>query len=133
MDGYVEKVLHTLLEQKDQREPNLNWAGSGAVLELFHKTSGASRQELIRAIGQIIQGHRAPAAAIAQLIQIASSLDLSEIEPNVRALELEPFGSEEPVKGAIGNYLAFRKLQIPAQKPSTDDAENVQHLAMPLE
>lgn len=78
---YYQIVLDTLQGQTDQLKAvppeRLDWAGSGAMLDLFHQTSGENRAELIRAIGQVIRKHPAPPAIIAQLIHIASSLDLA--------------------------------------------------------
>src|SRR5260370_26520875 len=119
---YYQIVLDTLQGQTDQLKAvppeRLDWAGSGAMLDLFHQTSGENRAELIRAIGQVIRKHPAPPAVIAQLIHIASSLDLAEVESQVRELNPKPFASHEPVKGAIANYLAYRNLKIPAQSKS---------------
>jgi len=88
----------------------LDWSGAGALLDLYRKTSGSDRESLIRAIGQVIQNHPAPPAVIAQLVQIASGLDLAEVEPQVHKLQADPFASQEPLRDAISNYLAFRQL-----------------------
>jgi hypothetical protein len=119
---YFQIVLNTLQGQTDSLKAvppeRLDWAGSGAMLDLFHQTSGDDRGELVHAIGQVIRKHPAPPAIIAQLIHIASSLDLSEVEPEVRDLQSTSFASQEPVKGAVANYLAYRKLKIPAEAKS---------------
>jgi hypothetical protein len=46
------------------------------------------------------------------LIDIASSFDFAEVEPEIRALQQEPFGTQEPVRTAIANFLAFRGLPV---------------------
>ena len=79
---------------------------------------------MIRAIGQIIQDHPASPAVIAQLVDIASGLDLAEVEPQVRKLQTEPFASQEPLRDAIINFLAFRDLTKRAEKPTITPNEN---------
>lgn len=97
---YYQAILDTLQGRTDQLRTippeRLDWAGPGAFLELYRKTSGGSRSALIRAIGQVIQDHPAPPPVLAQLIQIASSLDLAEVEPQVRKLQAEAIAAQEP-------------------------------------
>jgi hypothetical protein len=116
---YFQTVLDTLQGKtqglKAVPQDRLDWAGSGALLDLFHETSGEDRSQLIRAIGQVIDKHAGPRALIAQLIHIASSLDLAEVEPQVRALRSKSFALQEPIKSAITNYLAFRQLKTTAE------------------
>jgi hypothetical protein len=111
---YYQAILDTLQGQMDQLRvippERLDWAGAGALLELFRQTSGNDRSALIRAMGQVIEDHRAPAPVLAQLVQIASSLDLAEVEPQVRKLATQPIAAQEPLRDAINNYLAFRRL-----------------------
>ena len=102
----------------------LDWAGPAAVLRLFRNASGKDRSAMIRAIGQIIQDHPASPAVIAQLVDIASGLDLAEVEPQVRKLQTEPFASQEPLRDAIMNFLAFRDLTKRAEKPTITPNEN---------
>lgn len=102
----------------------LDWDGVGAVLELYDSTSGTDREDLIRVMGRIIEEAKYPAPVVAQVIQLASSLDLAQVEPNVFKLrdslngagELD--GSTVIVKQAITNYLAFRQLARRKIKPS---------------
>jgi hypothetical protein len=119
-DKYYQAIIDTLQgrteELRDIPRERLDWSASGAVLELLRNTSGKDRSALIRALGQVIRKHPVPGPAIAQLIHIASSLDLAELEPQVRELQTSPVASEEPVKNAIANFLAYRKLTEP---PST--------------
>ena len=120
-NGYYQTILDTLQGQTDQLRTipseRLDWAGPGALLELYRNASGNDRSALIRAIGQVIQDHQAPAPVLAQLIQIASSLDLAEIEPQVRKLQRQAMAAQEPLHGAIVNYLAFRGLNTPTRTP----------------
>jgi hypothetical protein len=120
---YYQTILDTLQGQTEElrRLPRerMDWTGSGAVLDLLHSTSGSDRTEMIRAIGQVIRKHPISPAAIAQLVNIASSLDLAEVEPELRGLQSTPFGDQEPLRGAIANYLAFRALTPALATPDT--------------
>jgi hypothetical protein len=111
---FYRAILDTLQGQTDQLRTippeRLDWAGPGAFLELYRTTSGTDRTALIRAVGQIIEDQSAPLPVLAQLIQLASSLDLAEVEPQIRQLQAQAVGAEEPLRGAINNYLAFRQL-----------------------
>jgi hypothetical protein len=119
-NSYYQVILDTLQGWTDQLRTipseRLDWSGQGALLDLYRKTSGNDRGALIRAIGRVIQDHPAPPAVMAQLIQIASSLDLAEVEPQVRKLQEEAIAAQEPLRGAVVNYLAFRQL---AASPKT--------------
>ncbi len=111
---YRRAIVDALEGQTDQlrtipRE-RLDWAGPGALLALYRKTSGNDRVALVRAIGKVIEDHAVRAPIRAELIQIASSLDLAELEPIVRRLRDKPPAAEEPLRSAIANFLAFRDL-----------------------
>lgn len=112
---YYQTILDTLQGQTDDLRAlppdRLDWAGPGALLDLYRKTSGNDREALIRAIGQVIENHPASPAVIAPLVNIASALDISQVEPQVRRLQADPFASEELMRGAITNFLAFRQLR----------------------
>jgi hypothetical protein len=93
----------------------LDWSGPGALLDAYRKTSGANRSRFIEAIGQVIEDPTASPSVVAQLIQIAYSLDLAQVEPQVRLLEVRPEASTEPLKSAIANFVAFRALDAGLQ------------------
>jgi hypothetical protein len=109
---HYQAILTALQGKSDQlREipaARLDWAGTGTVLQLFDSTSGKDRANFIEAVGRIIEAHPLPPAAIAELIHIASSLDLAQVEPQVRKLRPQSFAAQEDVKKAISNYLALR-------------------------
>ncbi len=111
---FYQTILETLQgrteELRDIPLERLDWAGPGALLDLYRSTSGKDREALIGAMGRVIRDHPAAPAVIAQLVQIASGLDLAQVEPQVRQLQDEPFAADEPLRGAITNYLAFRGL-----------------------
>jgi hypothetical protein len=114
------KLIVDLLQGKSPELRNippdrLDWNGPGALLELYDQTSGKDRQAIIQAIGAILQEHTAPVPVLAQLVDIASGLDLAEIEPIVRALQSEDIASEEQLRQSITNYLAYRKLMSNGQ------------------
>ena len=112
--SFYQAILETLQGRseglRDIPTERLDWAGAGSLLDLYRKTSGKDREALIGAIGRVILDHPAPPAVIAQLIQIASGLDLAQVAPQVRKLQEKPFASQEPLRSAITNYLAFRNL-----------------------
>ena len=89
----------------------LDWAGTSAFLNLYHRTTGRDRRDLIGAIGDVIEQHQARPEVLALLIQIASSLDIAEVEPEVRRLRAAPIAEREPLRAAISNYLSFRQLR----------------------
>jgi hypothetical protein len=117
---YYEMILDTLQGDTEELQAipreRQDWAGPAAVIRLFRKTSGKDRSAMIHAVGQVIQDHPASLAVIAQLVDIASGLDLAEVEPQVRKLQAQPFASQEPLRGAIVNFLAFRDLAKRAEK-----------------
>jgi hypothetical protein len=88
----------------------LDWSGPGAVLELYRGTAGKDRAASIQAIGQIIRDQSGAPPLLAQVVDIASGLDLAEVEPEVRALQGESVAATDPLRRSIANYLAYRKL-----------------------
>ena len=124
VNRYSQAILDTLQGRTKDLRPippeRLDWAGPGALLELYDRTSGTERTEIIRAMGQVIRSHRAPPAVLAQLVDIASSLGIAEVEPEVRALRKHPVASQEPLQKAIANYLTFRELS-PSALAATPD------------
>jgi hypothetical protein len=111
---YRQLILDTLQgnteEQRQIPRDRLDWDGPGAFLSLYRATSGLERTRMIRAIGQIIHDHSTVAPVMAQLVDIASSLDLAELEPEVRSLKQQAAGRKEPIRSAVANYLAYREL-----------------------
>ena len=97
----------------------LDWDGPGGLLELYHRTSGEDRKTIVQAIGGILRESTAPAPLLAQLVDIASALDLAEVEPNIRSLQSEPIASQEPLRQSITNYFAYRKLMTNGQEEPT--------------
>jgi hypothetical protein len=87
----------------------IDWYGSSAVLELYDSTSGSDREEIIRAMGQIVEAGKEPPIVVAQVLHIAASLDLAQIEPNVARLQHTSLASMEPVKSALRTYTAYRQ------------------------
>jgi hypothetical protein len=89
----------------------LDWSGPGAVLELYEAASGQDRDNLIEALGKIIEEAKAPPAVLAQVVHLASSLDITQVEPRVRKLQRKRVAAAEPVQSAVINYFAFRQVQ----------------------
>jgi hypothetical protein len=111
---YYQMILDTLQGQtadlRTVARERLDWAGPGALLDLFRRTSGTERQALIGAIGEVLDAHSASVAVLAQLIHIVSCLDLAEVEPHVRNLQRNGVAAQEPLRAALNNYFAYRHL-----------------------
>jgi hypothetical protein len=94
----------------------LDWYGSSAVLEIYESTSGSDREEIIRAMGHIVESGKESPTVVAQVLHIAASLDLAQIQPSIEKLERTARASEEPVRSAIDTYKAFRQVNsLPRQ------------------
>jgi hypothetical protein len=123
---YRKLILDTLEGKTPQLQEippqRLDWNGPGALLELYHRTSGKDRVAIIRAIGNIVREHAGTPPVLAQLIDIASALELAEVEPDVRALQSDPLGSQEPLRASIENFLAYRKMMADGQAPPAGDS-----------
>jgi len=117
------QAIHDALQGRSEQlrdipATRLDWAGTGLFLQLFESTSGKNRARFIEAVGRIIEEHELPPAALAELIHLASSLDLAQVEPQVRKLQTEDYGSQQDVKRAIVNYLALRNFSAESKTPS---------------
>ena len=106
----LEGTSHEFTRAQFSKE-RLDWAGPGVLLDLFGSTSGDSRKEFIAAIGKILGEHRAKADTLAQLVDIASSLDIAEVQADVESLQKDPISRQEPLHGSVHNYLAYRRLR----------------------
>src|SRR5687767_6798858 len=99
--NFYQEILDTLQGQTPDlsavASERLDWAGPGALLELYRTTTGTERDALINAVGRVIEEHTASTTVLAQLIQIASALDLSQVEAKVRALQTTSMASKEPL------------------------------------
>jgi hypothetical protein len=94
----------------------LDWGPSSAVLAMYGATSGHERDEIIRAMGQIIENTAEPPFVIAQVLHIAACLDIAQIEPSVEKLRITAIASQEPVRSALQTYRSFRQLKNPSQR-----------------
>lgn len=116
---YQELIVGLLEGTNPEERARRDWAGVSGVLALYQGTSGQGRDAIIRAMGQIIAEERGSPATIAQIIDLAAGLDVSQVEPSVRQLQGHPVASEEPVRHAIGNYLAYREVQAQLSRQMT--------------
>jgi hypothetical protein len=112
--NYYAEITNTLEGKvpglRDVPADHLDWYGVGAVLELYESTAGSDREEIISAIGKIVEHGRESPMVIAQVLHLAASLDLAQIQPSVERLERTALASEEPVKSAIQTYNSFRQF-----------------------
>jgi hypothetical protein len=88
----------------------LDWSGTAAVLRLYRETTGADRTAIKRAMSDLLGQKAVPSKILAQLVNIASGLDVGELEPAVRGLQRRSAAADEPLRRAVANYLEFRKL-----------------------
>ena len=120
MANYYDEITNALqgMTQDLRGVPidRLDWYGSSAVLEIYESTSGLDREEIIRAMGLIVESGKESPTVIAQVLHIAASLDLAQIQPSIEKLERTARASEEPVRSAIDTYNAFRQVNsLPRQ------------------
>jgi hypothetical protein len=119
MDYYRE--ITTVLQGKTsqfERIPadRLDWAPSSVVLAMYSATSGTERDEIIRAMRQIVANAAEPAAVIAQILHIAACLDIAQLDPSVETLQRTSLASQEPVQSALQTYRSFCRLRNPSSR-----------------
>jgi len=79
---------------------------------LYKKTSGSERVQIVDAMERILkEGSGQPPAVTAQLVHIAASLDIAQLEPAVKELASKAPTLGDPVRKAVDNFLAFRQLR----------------------
>ncbi len=106
--SYADQIVHALTGAAPHEAQE--WDGPSKVLSLYDSAAGPDRDAVIRAIGKIIDDADQPAPVLAELVLIASSLDIAQVEPNVQKLAASPLGEDASVRKAINNYLAFRQI-----------------------
>jgi hypothetical protein len=92
------------------RGERVDWAGASALLDLIDRTAGPERTKFIRSMGTVLHRKDVAPEVIAQLVQLASSLNLAEREPDVLAIDPAMAGPT-PVKEEVANFLTFRRLR----------------------
>lgn len=117
MDYYHE--ITTVLQGKTSQfehisADRLDWAPSSVMLTMYSATSGSERDEIIRAMGQIVANATEPAAVIAQVLHVAACLDIAQLDPSVETLQKTTMASQEPVQSALQTYRSFRRLRSPS-------------------
>jgi hypothetical protein len=132
MNDYCQIIQDTLEGQtpalRNTPRERIDWGGMEAVLELYEASSGEDRENMIRALGRIIEEGKAPSEVIAQVLHFASSLDITQVEPSVQKLRAKRIASTEPIRGALENYFAFRQVQrrpLLAIQPSPAGQQNI--------
>lgn len=80
----------------------------GVVLELYDATGGQERKIIIEAFRQIIKDHASlPPEVTANVIDLVSSLDISQLDEEVRRIERT---AQDVVLDAVKQSLAVRSL-----------------------
>lgn len=111
-DAIIESLEGKTHELQDIPSDRLDWAGPGAVLELYDKASKNDRGSIIDAIEQIVKDDKLSPVLVAQTVYIAACLDIAQIEESVQCLQDSSRASMHPaLRDAVANYLAFRHLR----------------------
>jgi hypothetical protein len=107
---YKETIIKTLrgnTEELIDISDRLDWDGISAVLKIYRETSGTNRENIIQAIGNIIEEGKADPEILAQVLWIAHTNDLTQLEPQVRKLQKKSVASNEYIDREIDSYLAL--------------------------
>jgi len=115
LTDYYHAILNRLRGETDDlrgvANSRLDWYGLDAVLDLYHRTAGEDREAFVQAAGQILAEGEQPVEVIAQLLYLVTSLDLTQVEPSIKRLRQKAIANQEPLRGVIANYFAFRELR----------------------
>ena len=100
------------LRDKGVPPERVDWGGTSVVLDLFDSaTSAPERGEFVQALAKIID-ESPEAPVVAQVIHIASSLDILDVQPNVAKVRgRKEVGADPAVVAAVNNYEVFRNLR----------------------
>lgn len=120
MASYDELIVQMLEGRTPELEEippgRLDWAGVSQVLALYDGTAGSERTVIIDAFGRIIEDATLPPPVVAEVVSLAASLDLAQLEPSVEKLhhrlrtERLPQAEAAMLEHAVGNFLAYRQL-----------------------
>ena len=105
-----EKVLKCFVEvsPEDQR----NFDGTGLLLQLYDSTERDDRNEIIKAMGDLIETSENP-RLVAQLVQFANALDLVQLYYNVERLrDSGRFIDIDYMQDAIKDYFNIRDFRM---------------------
>jgi hypothetical protein len=86
--------------------------GVDALLELYHRTRGESRVQVIEALGQIIENAEKHPMVTAQVLSLVNALDLGQLESSIIRLKGKPIAKKNrDLKEEIDNFFAFGQLR----------------------
>lgn len=110
IEGYQQRIVDTLEgkipELRNIPRERLDWNGTCVFFSWYGGLSGKDRDSAIKAIGRIIEDSREDPATIAEVVDLATSLDLTQLEPQVKKLQKSPIVKIEFVKEAIDGFFA---------------------------
>ena len=96
--------------------------GVDAVLELYHRTRGETRLQVIEAMGQIIENAEKHPMVSAQVLSLVNALDLGQLEPSVQRLKGKAIAKKNrDLKEEIDNFFAFGQLHNVAHDGALPD------------
>lgn len=107
----IVNALHGKGEGIEVPPERADWSGPGLVLELYDTaTSADDRAEFVEAMRKILAESEEPAEVLAELVQLASVLDLVQLEPTIVGLRTSSRRSDPLLSRAIDNYVAYRRV-----------------------
>lgn len=108
----IETYKRHIIDMLDGRIPELRgiprerlgWSGISAFHVWYGGLSGKDRKAAIGAMRKIIENGTASTEVVAQVINLATSLGLTQLEPQVRKLKKNPIAKIDFVKDAINEF-----------------------------
>lgn len=111
---YAHEIMFRLGEEEEGTELTHanrdDWQGVSEVFDLYQSTEGKAREEIIRAMGEIIENAEKHPTAAAQVLLLVTSLDLTQVHDSVAALmKKQDFLRRKPdLQRELDNYCASR-------------------------
>ena len=120
-DQEITSMLQGQTLELQEHANRLDWQGVGAVLNLYDHAIGKNRDRFIMAMRRIVANAEAkPPLVVAQVIDLASSLEITQISPTVDRIAGLPVAQSDPVKTAVEQYQLRRELS----KRLTEQSKN---------
>lgn len=114
-DRFVNQIISFLTgsapELSGIPHDRLDWAGMSRILALYSSLEGDDRDAFIDALKRIIEEGEESAEVLADVVVIATNLDISQAAPSINSLVRKPVSEEEPLHSAIYNFRALRDFR----------------------
>jgi hypothetical protein len=100
--GYV-------VDETTRQRAVAHWEGHSAFLSLFDETAGTDRTAIIRAMGTAIENAEKHPDISAQVLDIVTSMNLTQVEGSIKRLAKKPIATKNRVlQDAIDSYKVSR-------------------------